>query len=301
MQVDWSGVYPALMTEFKDDESLDLHATATHIEACLSAGVDGFVILGTLGENCSLTPEEKRAVIGCAVETVSGRVPVIAGCAEYTPREAIAYLADCAKLGADGAMVLPAMVYKTAPQETLAHFRTIARASDLPIMVYNNPISYGTDVTPEMFAELADEPALVAIKESSDDVRRLTDIVNLVGDRYVLFCGVDDIALEAVVLGAVGWVAGLVNAFPHETVELYRHVKAGRLDEARALYRWFMPLLHLDCLPKLVQYIKLANQMTGMGSQMVRAPRMILEGEERYRIEALIQTALDARPKLAAE
>ena len=198
-------------------------------------------------------------------------------------------------------MVLPGMVYKSDAGETMAHYRAVARATDLPVMCYNNPVSYGVDITPEMFAELADEPTLVAIKESSDDVRRLTDIVNCCGDRYVLFCGVDDLIVESVMLGAVGWVAGLVNALPEESVQLFELAAQGRMDEARALYRWFMPLLHLDCYVKLVQYIKLAQAMTGLGSETVRAPRRALEGDERARIMAIIQSALDARPRLAAE
>jgi 4-hydroxy-tetrahydrodipicolinate synthase len=300
-QTRWQGVFPALMTEFRADESLDLEATARHIEAMLAAGCDGLIMLGTLGENVSLAPDEKRRVVAMAVETVAGRVPVVAGCAEYTTREAVAYVRDAARAGADGVMLLPPMVYRTAPEETLAHFRGVAETGELPIMVYNNPVSYGTDVTPEMFAGLADAEALVAIKESSDDVRRLTDLVNLTGDRYALFCGVDDIALEAVMLGAVGWVAGLVNAFPAESVRLFRLARDDRYAEARALYRWFMPLLHLDTHPKLVQYIKLANAMTGLGAEHVRRPRLPLAGDERARIEAIVRRAMDSRPALAAE
>lgn len=300
MKVDWHGVFPALMTEFTPDGALDLDATARHIEAVLDAGVHGLVMLGTLGENNSLAPAEKRAVIERAVKTVAGRVPVLSGVSEFTTPVSCDYVRDIEKLGADGAMVLPPMVYRTDPRETLAHFRAVARASGLPLMVYNNPVTYGTDVTPAMFAELAAEDSLVAIKESSDDVRRITDIVNATGGRYTLFCGVDDLIVESLVLGAVGWVAGLVNAFPRESVALYELTAAGRLDEARALYRWFMPMLHLDCHPKLVQYIKLANSMTGLGSEHVRAPRLVLEGGERARIEGIVRAAMDARPSLPA-
>jgi len=300
MSIDWRGVFPALMTEFKADESLDLEATAKHIEAMLAAGCSGLVMLGTLGENTALLAEEKRAVIEMAVATVAGRVPVISGVAEYTTPTASAYVRDIAKLGADGAMVLPPMVYKTDPRETLTHFRTVAAASDLPIMIYNNPVSYGTDVSPAMFAELADAETIVAIKESSDDPRRITDIVNACGGRYTLFCGVDDIIVESVAVGAVGWVAGLVNAFPEESVRLFDLAVAGKLKEARAIYRWFMPLLHLDTHPKLVQMIKLANAMTGLGSETVRAPRLKLEGAERAEVEALIARAIETRPDLGA-
>ena len=304
MAIGWRGVFPALMTEFTGDEALDLDATAAHIEAMLAAGCAGLVMLGTLGENTALAPEEKRAVIEMAVATVKGRVPVLSGVAEYTTPVACAYVRDIEALGADGAMVLPPMVYKTDPAETLAHFRAVAGASGLPIMVYNNPVSYGTDVSPAMFAELADAETIVAIKESSDDPRRITDIQNACGERYVLFCGVDDLILECVTVGAVGWVAGLVNAFPAESVRLFELATAGQIAEARALYRWFMPLLHLDTHAKLVHYIKLANAMTGLGAETVRAPRLKLEGEERRRIAAIIETAIATRPdlgRLAAE
>jgi dihydrodipicolinate synthase/N-acetylneuraminate lyase len=300
MSIDWRGVFPALMTEFKPDESLDLEATARHIEAMLEAGCRGLVMLGTLGENTSLSPEEKRQVIEMAVATVGGRVPVLSGVAEYTTPLASAYVSDIAALGADGAMVLPPMVYKTDPHETLTHFRTVAAASELPIMIYNNPVSYGTDVSPAMFAQLAEVESIVAIKESSDDPRRLTDIVNACGERYTLFCGVDDIIVESIAVGAVGWVAGLVNAFPEETVRLFELAAAGELEAARTLYRWFMPLLHLDTDPKLVQLIKLANAMTGLGSETVRAPRLALEGAERAETEALIAGAIETRPDLSA-
>lgn len=300
MDVNWRGVFPALMTEFDAAGKLDIAATAAHVEAEIDAGVHGLIMLGTLGENTSLAPEEKRAVVRAAVEAADGRVPVLSGVAEYTTAAAAAYVNDIEKLGASGAMVLPPMVYRTDRRESLTHFRTVARSCGLPLMVYNNPVTYGTDVTPEMFAELADEPRIVAIKESSDDVRRITDIVNECGDRYLLFCGVDDIVLESLWLGATGWVAGLVNAFPHESVRLYELAVAGRTEEARALYRWFMPLLHLDCHVKLVQYIKLANQITGLGAEHVRPPRLPLEGEERARVEAVIRRAIDARPRLEA-
>lgn len=298
MAIDWQGVFPALMTEFKADESLDLAATARHIEAMLAAGCRGLVMLGTLGENTALAAAEKRAVIEMAVATVAGRVPVISGVAEYTTPLARDYVRDIQSLGADGAMVLPPMVYKTDPRETLTHFRSVAGASDLPIMIYNNPVSYGTDVSPAMFAELADTPTIVAIKESSDDPRRLTDIVNACGERYTLFCGVDDIIVESIAVGAVGWVAGLVNAFPEESVRLFDLAAAGEFEAARTLYRWFMPLLHLDTDARLVQMIKLANAMTGLGSETVRAPRLTLDGAQRAEIEALIARAIETRPDL---
>jgi 4-hydroxy-tetrahydrodipicolinate synthase len=300
MTVEWQGVFPAATTQFSPHGELDLEATLAHVEMLIRAGVHGLVMLGTVGENCSLSAEEKRQVMKAAVEQARGRLPVIAGVAETTTAEACHYAADMEALGADGLMVLPAMVYKADARETMAHYRAVARASALPVMCYNNPVTYGVDITPEMFAELADEPTLVCIKESSDDPRRLTDIVNACGDRYVLFCGVDDLVMESVLLGAAGTVAGLVNAFPEETLRLWKLATEGRYDEALSLYRWFTPVLHLDCHPKLVQYIKLAQAMCGHGTEDCRPPRLPLVGEERQRITGLIQRAIDTRPKLAA-
>ena len=298
--VDWRGVYPAVTTQLKTDESLDLEATGSHVRTLIEAGVDGMVMLGTVGENTALEPGEKRDVLKAAIEAADGRVPVLSGVAECSTALACRYAADAQDLGAEGLMVLPAMVYKSDGREALTHFRAVARASDLPIMIYNNPVSYGVDISPEMFVELGDEPTIAAIKESSDDPRRLTDIVNACGERYVLFCGVDDLALEAALLGAAGWVAGLVNAFPHETVRLWRLAGEGRWEEARALYRWFMPVLHLDCHVKLVQYIKLAQAMAGLGTETVRGPRLTLDGEERARIAGIVRQALESRPRAAA-
>ncbi|HLI10593.1 MAG TPA: dihydrodipicolinate synthase family protein [Alphaproteobacteria bacterium] len=301
MAHEWRGVLPAVTTQFRDDQSLDLEATARHIERLIRAGVHGLIMLGTVGENTALEPEEKRAVVKRAVEVAKGRVPVLSGVAECSTALACRYAADMEKLGVDGLMVLPAMVYKSDSRETLGHFRAVAHASKLPIMIYNNPISYGVDVTPEMFGELANEKTIVALKESSDNVRRITDIVNTVRDRFTLFCGVDDLVLESTMLGVSGWVAGLVNAFPEESVRLFELAAAGRYKEALPLYRWFMPILHLDCHVKLVQYIKYAQHLAGLGSEVVRAPRLVLEGEERARIGALVRAALESRPKLAAE
>jgi 4-hydroxy-tetrahydrodipicolinate synthase len=301
MQVDWHGVYPAVTTEFELDGALDLAATEKHVEALIAAGVHGLIMLGTVGENSVQTPEEKRAVLETTVRVAAGRVPVLSGVAENSTAAACRFAADCEKMGLDGLMVLPAMVYKSDSRETMTHFRAVAAASGLPIMVYNNPVSYGVDVTPEMFAELADVKTIVALKESSDDPRRITDIVNACGDRFVIFCGVDDLVLEAVALGAVGWVSGFTDAFPEESVHLWNLLKDGRYAEALPLYRWFTPILHLDCHVKLVQYIKLAQAMNGLGSETVRPPRLPLEGEERRKITALIQAAIDSRPRLAAE
>ena len=300
MTVEWQGVFPAATTQFTTGGAVDLEATMAHLDMMIRAGVHGLVMLGTVGENCSLTAEEKREVLKASIDLAAGRLPVLAGVAETTTAAACRYAEDAQALGADGLMVLPAMVYRSDPRETMAHYRAVARASSLPVMCYNNPVTYGVDITPEMFAELGDEPTLVAIKESSDDPRRLTDIVNACGDRYVLFGGVDDLVMESVLLGAVGTVAGLVNAFPEETLRLWKLTTEGRYEEALSLYRWFTPVLHLDCHPKLVQYIKLAQAMCGHGTEHCRPPRLPLVGEERQRIAALIQQAIDTRPKMAA-
>ena len=296
----WRGVFPAVTTQFKGDQSLDVPASLAQVERLLRAGVHGIIMLGSLGENCALEPQEKRQLVKAAIDAVKGRVPVLSGVAECSTALAARYAADMEGLGAAGLMVLPAMVYKSDPRETAAHFRTVAGATRLPIMVYNNPPAYGVDVTPEMFAELADVKNLVAIKESSDNVRRISDIINRCGERYTLFCGVDDLILESMMVGAVGWVAGLVNAFPEETMRLYELAQAKRYQEALPLYRWFMPTLHLDVSVKLVQYIKLAQAMVGYGSETMRAPRLPLEGAEREMVMATVRRAIDTRPKLAA-
>jgi 4-hydroxy-tetrahydrodipicolinate synthase len=297
MSVTWRGVFPAATTQFHGDGGLDLPGTVKHIDALVRAGVHGLVLLGTVGENCSLEYGEKLEVLRAVVRQVGGRVPVLTGVAEYTTALAGRFAADARAAGVGGLMVLPAMVYKSDPRETLAHYRAVAKATDLPIMVYNNPVSYGVDITPPMFADLADEAHIVAIKESSENVRRITDLKNVCGGRYTLFCGVDDLFLEAAMLGAVGWVAGLVNAFPEETVRLYELASAGRYEEAVKLYRWFTPLLHLDTHVKLVQYIKLAAAEAGHGSEVTRAPRLPLVGKEREDVLAIIRKAIATRPK----
>jgi 4-hydroxy-tetrahydrodipicolinate synthase len=297
MATPWRGVFPAVTTQFHDDQSLNLAGTATHVEELLKNGVQGVIMLGTVGENCSLEYSEKLDVLRTTLKQVAGRVPMLTGVAECTTKLACRFAADAGKLGVDGLMVLPAMVYKSDAGETMAHFRAVAKAADLPILCYNNPVSYGVDITPAMFAELADEPRFVAIKESSENVRRITDLKNVCGDRYVLFCGVDDLILESIMLGAVGWVAGLVNAFPKENRLLWDLATQGKFEEAVRVYRWYTPLLHLDTHPKLVQYIKLAMAQTGLGSEMVRAPRLPLVGREREEVLAVIQRALRTKPR----
>ncbi|HEX3152147.1 MAG TPA: dihydrodipicolinate synthase family protein [Gemmataceae bacterium] len=297
MTVTWRGVFPAATTEFKADFALDLPATAKHLDAMIRAGCHGMIVLGTVGENCSLEYREKLDVIRAAREAIGGRVPLLTGVAETTTATACRFAADAQKAGVDGLMVLPAMVYKADGREAMAHFRAVAKASDLPIMIYNNPVSYSVDVTPTMFAELADEPKFVAIKESSENVRRITDLRNVCGERFLLFAGVDDLALESVMLGVDGWVSGLVNAFPAENRLLWDLAAAGRYKEAVEIYRWYTPLLHLDTHPKLVQYIKLANAECGMGNEITRPPRLPIDGAERKEVLGIIRTALKNRPR----
>ncbi len=294
----WSGVFPAVTTKFDAAGALDLPAFEAHVATMLDACVDGIVALGSLGENATLSPDEKLELVHAAAEACRDRAPLVVTVAEQSTQGACAFMEAAAKAGANGFMVLHGTLYPSDPRETEAHFRTLAKATDRPLMLYNNPLAYKVDLTPDLLEALADEPAFVALKESSGDVRRVTDLRNRLGDRYAIFTGVDDLALESLLLGAVGWVAGLVCAFPKETVALYRLARAGRVDEAVALYRWFMPLLHLDVGPKFVQNIKLAEHLAGLGSEAVRAPRLLLEGEERERVANIVRRALDARPPL---
>ena len=294
----WRGVFTALCTQFTADDALDTPATLAHLDAQLAAGVQGVIVAGSVGENTALDLDEKEELLDAVVGRVGQKVPVLVGVAETTTRRACEWAASAAARGADGAMVLPPMVYPSDFRETSAHLREIARSSPLPIMLYNNPPAYKVDITPEQFAELADEPKFVCIKESSDDPRRVTDILNRCGDRYAVLAGVDDLFLECFVLGAVGWISGLVNAFPAENRLIWDLASAGRWEEARAVYRWYTPLLHLDTHPKLVQYIKLASAENGYGSERCRAPRLALEGAERERVLKIIRDAQANRPKV---
>ena len=300
MHVDWQGVFPAATTHFHPDQSLDLDSTRHHIEIMIESGIHGVIMLGTVGENCSLTSSEKISVLKATVDQVRGRIPVLTGVAECTTNLACRFAAEAEQVGCDGFMLLPAMVYKSDPRETIYHFRQVAGSCGLPILCYNNPVAYGVDIRPEMFAELADIPSLVAIKESSEDIRRITDLYNVCGERYILFAGVDDLALEAILMGAVGWVSGLVNAFPRENWLLWELAQRNLLTEAREIYRLYMPLLHLDTDIKLVQYIKLAQSECGFGSELTRAPRLSLVGEERERILNIIRQGIANRPNLDA-
>lgn len=300
MAISWRGVYPAVTTQFRADFSVDLEATQRVIEALIQDGVSGLIIGGTVGENCSLAAQEKRDLVRAAVAVTRGRVPVVAGIAEYTTDLAAAYARDLEAIGVDGLMVLPAMVYGAKPRETIAHFRGVAAASGLPIMIYNNPPAYRIDVTPEMLAELVDVKTLVAIKESSGDTRRFVDIANLTGDRFIMLCGLDDVVLESVALGAVGWVSGLSNVFPREGNALFNLASAGKIAEALPIYRWFMPLLHLDARADLVQCIKYCEHLAGRGSALTRPPRLELDAAEKAMVEELMATAMRDRPKLPA-
>lgn len=295
----WSGVFPAITTQMTKGGHLDLDATARHAEALIQSGITGLIFLGSLGENQSLTADEKRHVMRAMVQAVNGRVPVLSGVAESSVAEATRYVRDCEALGLDGFMLMPPMIYKSPDvAESLYHFRTVAKATGLPIMIYNNPISYGHDITPELFAQLADTKNFVALKESSGNTRRITDIHNTVGDRYAIFTGVDDLVLEGAILGIDGWVAGSGIAFPRENQHFWELTRAGKWDEARALYRWFTPLLHLDVHPKFVQYIKLAVQECGLGAEWTRPPRLPLAGAERKAILKIIHDGIANRPKL---
>jgi len=300
MHINWQGVFPALTTKFTSADELDIPLFTKNLHEQIDAGVAGIVLGGTLGEASVLTPGEKESLVKTSLEVVNKKLPVILNIAEGSTREAIRQAQLAAEWGATGLMLLPPMRYKSDHRETVAYFKSVAQSTELPIMIYNNPVDYKIEVTLEMFDELSDAPPIQAIKESTRDITNVTRLINRFGDRFSILCGVDTIAMEELLLGANGWVAELVCAFPHETVAIYELTKAGRIEEATAIYRWFMPLLELDIHPKLVQYIKLCETEVGLGSEYVRAPRLCLEGEERKRIVSLIKSALVNRPNLAA-
>ncbi|MBS1496481.1 MAG: dihydrodipicolinate synthase family protein [Bacteroidetes bacterium] len=298
MTVEWKGVMPALTSKFTKDDSLDLPLFKKNLDAQLEAGVHGIILGGTLGEASVLSNTEKEQLVKFAIENVAGKVPVILNIAEGSTKEAIQQAAHAKNWGAQGLMLLPPMRYKPDHREAVSFFKAIAGSTDLPIMIYNNPVDYKTEVTLDMFAELIECNNIQAVKESTRDVTNVTRMVNRFGDRLKILCGVDTLAFEELCLGATGWVAGLVCAFPKETVAIYELVKQGKLEEALKIYRWFMPLLELDIHPKLVQYIKLAETRAGIGSEYVRSPRLILEGEERKNILKIIDDGIAARPVL---
>jgi dihydrodipicolinate synthase/N-acetylneuraminate lyase len=292
----WSGVIPAATTQFDAAFKVDLPATQAVQKALVADGVHGLIVLGTVGENNSLDGAEKRAVLEAAVKAVGGKVPIITGVSEFTTPSAQAYARDAERIGVTGLMVLPAMVYVPTPAELEFHFRSVAEATKLPIMLYNNPPAYRVNIDFGTLERLAKIPNIVAIKESAPDPRRFTDLYNAFGDRFALFAGLDDIAFEGLLLGAQGWVSGLTNAFPAESLALVAALKAGDLDRARKIYRWFMPLLHLDAEHDLVQSIKLAEQIMGRGSERVRPPRLPLSGARRAEVTAMVERARDTRP-----
>lgn len=294
----WTGVYPAATTQFSEDGSIDLDATQRVLTALVDDGVDGLILLGTCGENNSLDSDEKRAVLRAGVEAVGGRVPLVAGVSEFTTRRAAAYAKEAEAIGLDALMVLPAMVYVPTGAELVMHFRTVAEATALPIILYNNPPAYRVSVDIATLDALESVQNIVAVKESAPDTRRFTDLLNRYGDRYSVMAGLDDVALEGLMLGASGWVSGLTSAFPQESVALVAAFYRGDIEEARKIYRWFMPLLHLDAEHDLVQSIKLAEEIMGRGSERVRLPRLPLAGERRAEVIAMVEEAVRTRPML---
>ncbi len=299
--VQWRGVFPAVTTKFDREEELDLPLFRKNLSAQLAAGVHGIVLGGTLGEASTLSEPEKQRLVEEAVLLANNSVPVILNIAEGATREAVRMADLAARWGASGLMLLPPMRYRTDHRETVAYFTNVAQSTDLPIMVYNNPVDYKIEVTLDMFAELVECPNIQAVKESTRDISNVTRLRNQFGDRISILCGVDTLAMEELVMGADGWVAGLVCAYPRETVLVYNLICAGRLDEAREVYRWFLPLLELDIHPKLVQYIKLAETFEGIGSEYVRAPRLTLATQERQAILAILQRAAASRPEVLSQ
>lgn len=296
--INWTGIYPAVLTPFKEDESIDFEMFGCNLDAQLQAGVDGIVLAGSLGEASTLDNEEKIQLLQFAKKQVNGKVPVILNIAEQSTRIAVFAAQDAEKNGADGLMLLPPMRYKADDRETVQFFRTVAQSTSLPVMIYNDPVDYKILVTLDMFAQLTNIKNIQAVKESSRDISNITRMINRFGHRFKVLCGVDTLSFESLCAGADGLVAGLSDAFPQETVAIYRLIKAGRYEEAREIYRWFLPVLELDIHPKLVQYIKLAGKQTGISTEYVRAPRLALEGKERANILAIINKAIATRPLL---
>ncbi|MGP7797093.1 dihydrodipicolinate synthase family protein [Sphingomonas sp. CLY1604] len=298
MTVNWCGVFPAVTTQIAEDQSIDLPGTQRVVDQLIRDGINGVIALGTVGENNSLDADEKIMILSAIVEAVNGRVPVITGVSEYDTRRAAHHARAAETAGADGLMLLPPMVYVPKAHELVKHFRGVAQHTGLPIMLYNNPPAYRAMIDDTVLGALTDVDTIVALKESAPDTRRFTDIRNVFGDRYALFAGLDDVALEGMYLGAQGWVSGLTNAFPRESVELVAAFQRGDHARAMAIYRWFMPLLHLDAEHDLVQTIKLAEQVMGRGSERVLPPRYVLDGERRAEVIAMVEHAAATRPAL---
>lgn len=298
MKFEWKGVFPALLTPFTREDQLDIPLFEKNLKAQMDAGVSGVIIGGSLGEASTLALHEKEQLVKAAVKFVAGKIPVIMNIAEGTTKDAVQQAKLAGEWGASGIMLLPPMRYKSDDRETVTYFKNVAAATDLSIMIYNNPVDYKIETTLDMFEELIQVPNIESVKESTRDVTNVTRMKNRFGDRIKILCGVDTLAMEELCLGADGWVAGLVDAFPNETMAIYNHVKAGNIAAATEIYRWFMPVLELDIHPKLVQYIKLAAMQTGIGSEYVRAPRLLLEGDERKRVLSIIDAAIASRPSL---
>jgi 1-pyrroline-4-hydroxy-2-carboxylate deaminase len=296
--MNWKGVFPAVTTKFHADGSLDMDLFFKNLDYQLESGVHGIILGGTLGESSVLSQEEKITLTAETCKYLKGKVPVILNIAEGATQDALFWAKKAEELGASGLMILPPMRYGADAREVVTYFKTVANSTKLPMMIYNNPVDYKTLVTLDMFAELADCPNIQAVKESTRDISNVTRMINRFGNRFQILCGVDTLAMEELLMGAVGWVAGLVCAFPKETVTIFNLIQAGENEKAREIYRWFLPLLELDIHPKLVQYIKLAEQHCGIGSEHVRAPRLTLICEERERIEGIITEGLAKRPKL---
>lgn len=296
--INWNGVFPALTTKFNKNIEIDITLYKKNLHAQIAAGVNGVILGGTLGEASTLTEGEKEILVKTTIEEVGGQIPVVLNIAEGSTREALRQASLAVQWGAQGLMMLPPMRYKPDHRECVTYFRTVADSTDLPVMIYNNPVDYKTEVTLEMFEEMIESKNIQAIKESTRDISNVTRLKNKFGDRLKILCGVDTLAMEELVMGADGWVAGLVCAFPRETVVIYKLIKQNRIDEALKIYRWFLPLLELDIHTKLVQYIKLAEVAEGIGSEYVREPRLPLIGKERDEIEKIIRDALAIRPAL---
>jgi len=299
MHIDWNGIYPAITTKFDEKSNLDLSTFEVNIHAQMDAGIHGIVLGGTLGEASTLQNDEKLLLLEKTLEIVGGKIPVIMNIAEQSTSDAIKSAVAAQKNGVSGLMLLPPMRYKADGRETIEFFRAVAASTDLPIMIYNNPVDYGIEVTLDMFEELSEYENIEAVKESTRQVTNVTRMINRFGDRFKIMSGVDTIALESIILGASGWVAGLVCAFPRETVAIYELAKSGRIEEAIQIYRWFMPLLELDINPKLVQNIKLAEAATGIGTEYVRTPRLPLAGDERNQVQKIIDDALKTRNQIS--
>ena len=298
MAINWTGVFPALTTKFTSDDKLDFPLFEKNLRAQLDAGVHGVILGGSLGEASVLTTDEKFELVKFTLDKVQGKVPVILNIAEGSTNEAVKLANQAEKTGVQGLMLLPPMRYKADDRETVTYFKAVADSTSLPIMIYNNPVDYKIEVTLDMFDQLKDKKNIQAVKESTREISNVSKMINRFGDRYKILCGVDPLAMEELLMGADGWVAGLVCAFPKETVTIFNLVKARKIDEALKIYRWFLPLLDLDIHPKLVQYIKLAEQEVGIGSEIVRAPRLKLEGSERERVLNVIREGIKTRPKL---